>query len=116
MRWKLFLANLDIENVCTYNVQMIKFEWDAAKARSNLKKHGVSFSEAESVFYDEFAIQFFDDENADLEDRFLMLGFSNESRLLIVCHCERCADEIIRIFSARKATRNEKKHYESGRP
>ena len=77
---------------------MIKFEWDAAKARSNLKKHGVSFSEAESVFYDEFAIQFFDEENAELEDRFLMLGFSNESRLLIVCHCERSAGEIIRIF------------------
>ncbi len=95
---------------------MIKFEWDAAKAKSNLKKHGVSFSEAESVFYDEFAIQFFDEENAELEDRFLMLGFSNESRLLIVCHCERGAGEIIRIFSARKATRNERKHYEGGRP
>ena len=95
---------------------MIKLEWDAAKARSNLKKQGVSFSEAESVFYDEFAIQFFDEENADLEDRFLMLGFSNESRLLIVCHCEPGGGEIIRIFSARKATRNEKKHYEGGRP
>ena len=67
-------------------------------------------------FYDEFATEFIDNDNADLEDRFLMLGFSNESRLLIVCHCEHCADEIIRIFSARKATRNKRKHYEGGRP
>ena len=94
---------------------MIKFEWDAAKAKSNLAKHGISFSEAESVFYDEFAIQFFDDENAALEDRFLMLGFSSASRLLIVCHCERGRGEVIRIFSARKATRNERKHYEGRR-
>ena len=95
---------------------MITFEWDAAKAKSNLKKHGVSFSEAESAFYDEFAIQFFDGENVELENRFLMLGFSSESRLLIVCHCERGAGEIIRIISARKATRNERKHYEGGWP
>ena len=95
---------------------MIKFEWDAAKAKSNLKKHGVSFAEAESVFYDEFAIQFFDEDNAELEDRFLMLGFSSESRLLIVCHCERGFGEIIRIFSARRATGKERKHYEGGQP
>ncbi|MCB1938027.1 MAG: BrnT family toxin [Rhodocyclaceae bacterium] len=68
---------------------MIKFEWDAAKAKSNLRKHGVSFDEAQSVFYDEFARQFFDDAHAGDEDRFIMLGVSNQSRMLIVCHCER---------------------------
>lgn len=66
---------------------MIEFEWDAAKATSNKKKHGVSFEEAKSVFYDEFAVQFFDSENSELEeDRFLMLGLSSESRMLLVCH------------------------------
>jgi len=68
---------------------MIKFEWDTAKATSNKKKHGVSFEEAQSVFYDEFAVQFFDEDNSVSEERFLMLGFSDEARLLIVCHCER---------------------------
>ena len=68
---------------------MIKFEWNRAKAVSNLKKHGVSFEEAQSVFYDEFAIQFFDESGSESEDRFLMLGMSSEARLLLVCHCER---------------------------
>ena len=91
---------------------MIKFEWDTAKARSNKQKHGVSFEEAQSVFYDEFAVQFFDEENSGSENRFLMLGFSDEARLLIVCHCERDQGNIIRIISARKATKNEGKHYQ----
>lgn len=84
---------------------MIKFEWDAEKAASNIKKHGVSFDSAQSVFYDEFAIQFFDEENSDSEDRFLMLGFSDEASLLMVCHCERDLGSTIRIISARKATK-----------
>ena len=91
---------------------MIKFEWDPAKATSNKKKHGVSFEEAQSVFHDEFAVQFFDEDNSVSEDRFLMLGFSDEARLLIVCHCERDKDNIIRIISARKATRNESHFYQ----
>ena len=91
---------------------MIKFEWDLVKAKSNLTKHGVSFEEAQSIFYDEFAVQFFDIENSDDEDRFLMLGISNESNLLVVCHCERGKGECIRIISARKATKNERKFYE----
>ena len=90
---------------------MIKFEWDAAKATLNKKKHGVSFDEAQSVFYDELALQFFDGENSQSEDRFLMLGFSDEARLLIVCHCEREQGNIIRIISARKATKNESEYY-----
>ncbi len=95
---------------------MIKFEWDTAKAASNKKKHGVSFEEAQSVFYDEFAVQFFDEGNSGSEDRFLMLGFSDEARLLIVCHCERDEGNIIRIISARKATKNESYHYEGVKP
>ncbi|MBL3529666.1 MAG: BrnT family toxin [gamma proteobacterium endosymbiont of Lamellibrachia anaximandri] len=63
---------------------MTRFEWDAIKAASNKRKHGVTFEEAQSVFYDDFAIQFFDDENSDLEDRFLMLGLSNQSRILLI--------------------------------
>ncbi len=91
---------------------MIEFKWDNAKSASNLKKHGVSFEEAKSIFYDEYAVQFFDDANSQLEeDRFLMLGMSNEARLLLVCHCERDVGNTIRIISARKATRNEKKFY-----
>ncbi len=91
---------------------MIKFEWDKAKASLNKKKHGVSFEEAESVFYDEFAVQFYAEDNSNAEDRFLMLGFSNEARLLIVCHCERDQGGIIRIISARKATKTEGTYYE----
>jgi uncharacterized DUF497 family protein len=91
---------------------MIKFEWNPAKARSNIKKHGVSFEEAQSVFYDDHAIQFFDEGSSVEEDRFLMLGFSNESRVLLVCHCERDDGESIRIISARKATNSERKYYE----
>ena len=95
---------------------MIKFEWDVAKAQSNSKKHGVSFEEAQSVFYDEFAVQFFDEQNSNVEDRFLMLGFSDKARLLIVCHCERNQGNNIRIISARKATKIESKYYQGVKP
>lgn len=91
---------------------MIKFEWDPVKATSNKQKHGVSFEEAQSIFYDEFALQFFDGENSESEDRFLMLGLSDEIRLLIVCHCEREPGNVIRIISARKATKNEANYYQ----
>ncbi len=90
---------------------MIKFEWDSAKATANIKKHGVSFEEAQSAFYDEFAVQFFDDDHSSDEERFLLLGMSTESRLLIVAHCEREAGHVIRIISARKATKHESAFY-----
>ena len=90
---------------------MIHFEWDAEKAASNLGKHGVSFEEARTVFYDEFVVQFFDDDNPVDEDRFLLLGMSTDARLLLVCHCERESGNRIRIISARKATRRESKFY-----
>jgi uncharacterized DUF497 family protein len=93
---------------------MIKFEWDVVKAASNIKKHGISFKEAQSVFFDEFAVQFFDHKNSETEDRFLMLGMSNETNLLLICHCERDEGNTIRVISARKATKNERKHYQRG--
>lgn len=86
---------------------MISFEWDPAKASANLKKHGVSFEEAQTVFYDEFAIQFFDDEHSENEERFLLLGMSTGAQLILVCHCERESGRLIRIISARKATKRE---------
>ena len=91
---------------------MITFEWDSSKAAANLKKHQVSFEEAKSVFYDEFAVQFFDEEHASDEDRFLLLGMRSGAKLLIVCHCERDHGEVIRIISARKATRRESAFYQ----
>ena len=90
---------------------MIEFEWDAVKAKSNLKKHQVSFEEAKSVFFDEFAVQFFDGAHASSEDRFLMLGMSSNEKLLLVCHCERHHGATIRIISARKATKREGAFY-----
>jgi uncharacterized protein len=90
---------------------MIKFEWDELKANQNLKKHGVSFDEARAVFFDDFAIQFYDQEHSAAEDRFLMLGMSLQSRVLVVCHCERAKGEVVRIISARKATKREMSFY-----
>ncbi len=91
---------------------MIKFEWDAVKALKNVEKHGVSFEEASSVFYDEFAVQFYDGGHSELEeDRFLILGISNNSRMLMICHCEKQSGNVLRIISARKATKNERKYY-----
>ena len=95
---------------------MIRFEWDPPKATANLRKHRVSFEEAKSVFYDEFAVQFFDDEHSSDEDRFLLLGLSSGTGLLIVCHCERDDGEVIRIISARKATQRESAFYQGSWP
>jgi uncharacterized protein len=92
----------------------MKFQWDPAKAAQNLKKHGVSFEEAKSAFYDDLAVQFFDDEHSSEEDRFLLLGMSSQAKLLVVCHCERGQSETVRIVSARKATKREKAFYPDG--
>ncbi len=89
----------------------INFEWDTRKDKSNQKKHGISFIEAQSVFYDEYAIQFFDSEHSThTEEHFLMLGMSANERLLLICHCVR-NNNTIRIISARKATNTESKSY-----
>ena len=90
---------------------MIEFEWNLSKAASNKKKHGVSFEEAKSVFYDEFALQFFDEKSSIAEDRFLLMGLSAKSRDLLICHCESDSGDLIRIISARKATNKERKLY-----
>lgn len=90
---------------------MIKFEWDPRKDSANQRKHGVSFEEAQSVFFDENAVQFYDEHHSEQEDRFIMLGLSIRSRILVVCHCERESGNVIRIISARKATRSESKYY-----
>ena len=81
----------------------LRFEWDKRKEKANVKKHGISFNEARTVFYDENAIQFFDPDHSDNEDRFILLGISFKLRVLVVCHCFRESDTIIRIISARKA-------------
>lgn len=93
----------------------IRFTWDESKNRLNKKKHRISFEEAQSVFYDENAMEFPDPDHSQDEDRFLMLGLSYRLRVLMVCHCFREDDSIIRIISARKATKKEIEHYEEGK-
>ena len=87
------------------------FEWDNEKNRINQEKHKVSFEEAKSVFYDDNAIQFWDEAHSDAEDRFLLLGRSSRMRILLIVHCYREQESAIRIISARKATKNESKFY-----
>ena len=96
-----------------HNVHMndLRFEWDEAKSRQNIKKHGVSFEEAQTVFLDDNAIRFYDPDHSGGEDRFIMLGMSFKFRTLVVCHCFRENDAVIRIISARKANRQEAQHY-----
>jgi uncharacterized protein len=89
----------------------LRFEWDPDKAKANQRKHGISFAEATSVFRDEDAIEFYDDEHSLGEDRFLLLGLSSQLRILLICHCYRADEGIIRIISARPATRTEQQHY-----
>ena len=89
----------------------LKFEWDNMQDKANQKKHGVSFEEAKSVFYDENAIEFYDFDHSHKEERFLMLGLSFKLKILLVCHCLKEENKIIRIISARKATQNEQKEY-----
>ena len=89
----------------------LRFTWDPKKAHANRQKHGISFEEAQSVFYDENAIEFYDDEHSEREDRFLLLGISSRLRLLMICHCYRESEGVIRIVSARKATQRESAHY-----
>ena len=89
----------------------IEFEWDERKSRENKRKHKVSFKEAQTVFFDENAIRFFDPYHSQDEDRFLMLGMSFTLRVLVVCHCYRAGDSVIRIISARKADKGEQSDY-----
>ena len=88
------------------------FVQDENKAEINIRKHGVSFPEAQSVFDDYDALQIYDPDHSEEEDRFILLGMSSALRVLVVCHCFRENDEQIRIISARKATKNEKSTYD----
>jgi len=88
----------------------MRFEWDPEKARRNLKKHGVSFDEAVTAFYDPLSATFDDPDHSDEEQRYITIGFSSQGRLLVVGHTER--GEIVRIISARRATAHERKRHE----
>lgn len=90
----------------------IRFIWEAEKAASNLKKHGISFEEARSVFYDENAKLIDDPDHSEVKERFILLGLSHSLRITLVCHCYRRDGNLIRIISARKATTTESKFYE----
>jgi len=93
----------------------MRFEWDETKNRENQRKHRVSFEEAQTVFLDENALRFFDPDHSADEDRFLMLGISFRLRVLVVCHCFRVSDAVIRIISARKADKGEETDYGNAR-
>ena len=92
----------------------LRFEWDERKNRENQRKHGVSFEEARSVFFDQKAVEFYDDVHDEREERFLLLGVSAKLRILMICHCLRESGDLIRIISARKATKNEQHEYPWG--
>jgi uncharacterized DUF497 family protein len=90
------------------------FDWDENKNRINLEKHGITFEEASTVSFDDRAILFDDPEHSIDEDRFLLLGMSETAKVCIVCHCYRESDTVIRIISARQATRKEEERYVRG--
>ncbi|MDZ7830309.1 MAG: BrnT family toxin [Desulfobacterales bacterium] len=87
------------------------FSWDDKKNSANQRQHGVSFEEAQTVFFDEYAIEFEDPDHSETEDRFLLLGLSQKLRVLVICQCFRKSESEIRIISARKATKKEQKVY-----
>lgn len=93
----------------------LRFEWDPAKARANVRKHGVSFNEAQTAFADEFALVVDDPVHSDEEDRFVLLGLSARLRVVVVVHCYRSAPEVIRLISAQLATPSERAQYTAQR-
>lgn len=97
-------------------MDVLCYEWDEEKNRSNQQKHGISFQEAATVFEDEHALLIDDPDHSLTEERFIILGISQKARLLVVCHCYRSADLHIRIISARKATRKESDTYAQHAP
>ncbi len=92
-------------------MEKLIFEWDDHKNASNKRKHGISFEEAQTVFFDEKAIEFDDPDHSIQEERFILLGLSQSLKVLVVCHCYRSDEFKIRIISARKATRKERGVY-----
>ena len=96
-------------------MKSVTFSWDDRKNNANKKKHGVSFEEAQTVFFDENAIEYDDPDHSEEEDRYLMLGFSYRLRVLVVSHSLLKSGQEIRIISARKATQKEQKFYSGER-
>ena len=94
----------------------LQFDWDKSKAVLNKKKHVVSFQEAVTVFYDDDALEFHDPDYSDSEERFFMVGLSFRTRVLLVFHCIRESGSLIRIISARKATKQEAERYWEEKP
>jgi uncharacterized protein len=92
-------------------MRAIRYEWDPRKSRSNKAKHGVSFEEARTAFLDEHARVIPDVEHSEEEERFILLGMSIELRVLVVCHCYRESDQLVRIISARRADASERRQY-----
>ena len=96
-------------------MKKLTFEWDNSKDRTNIQKHGVAFKEAQTAFHDEYAIQFFDPDHSEEEERYILLGTSFTLKTLIVCHCYRQEETVVRIISARKADKDEEQAYWSNR-
>lgn len=89
----------------------MRFEWDQRKNAANRRKHGVSFEEAATVFADDHALLIADPDHSESEDRFVLLGLCSSLRMLVVCHCDQESEEVVRIISAREATRSERLQY-----
>jgi uncharacterized DUF497 family protein len=94
-------------------VATLRFEWDERKNAQNRRKHGISFEEARTVFFDERALLISDPDHSEHEERFVLLGLSSAQRTLLVCHCYRRQGGVIRIISARRADRQEREQYET---
>ena len=93
------------------HMKELEFIWDNRKNKANAGKHSVTFEEAKTAFYDEYAVVFFDPDHSDDEDRFILLGISFKLRVIVVCHCFRESQKLIRIISARKADKAEESDY-----
>lgn len=111
MSWQESTIDGYVHSNYNINMEQLSFEWDENKNRINKAKHHVSFEEAATVFQDEEALVIADPDHSDDEERFIILGLSTESKLLVVCHCYRESDTVIRLISARKATKSETIQY-----
>ena len=109
----MIVSKFDSTSIYNYNIiiDSLRFEWDENKNNTNKRKHKVSFEEAKTVFEDVEALVIDDPDHSEEEERFIVLGFSSKANLLVVCHCYRMDDTVIRIISARKATTRESKQY-----
>ena len=109
----MIVSKFDSTSIYNYNIiiDSLRFEWDDNKNNTNKRKHKVSFEEAKTVFEDVEALVIDDPDHSEEEERFIILGFSSKANLLVVCHCYRMDDTVIRIISARKATTRESKQY-----